>query len=128
AHSFVGEPEEPVIVTLRADGKPMQYDVTDEIRSVCESIVPDIVEHIETVIMKFDPEQQEETLKNIILAGGGSRIRGLDAMLEEQLQEYGDIEVTCVEDPDFVGSAGALQLAEEVPVDQWHELGLMSET
>ena len=78
--------------------------------------------------MKFDPEQQEETLKNIILAGGGSRIRGLDAMLEEQLQEYGDIEVTCVEDPDFVGSAGALQLAEEVPVDQWHELGLMSET
>ncbi|MCK5341519.1 MAG: rod shape-determining protein [Desulfobulbaceae bacterium] len=128
AHSFVGEPEEPVIVTLRADGKPMQYDVTDEIRSVCESIVPDIVEHIETVIMKFDPEQQEETLKNIILAGGGSHIRGLDAMIEEQLQEYGDIEVTCVEDPDFVGSAGALQLAEEVPVDQWHELGLMSET
>jgi len=57
-------------------------------------IVPDIVDQLETLIMKFDPEDQEEALKNIILAGGGSRIRGLDRMIARQMKDYGEVVVS----------------------------------
>ncbi|MDA8164391.1 MAG: MamK family actin-like protein [Desulfobacteraceae bacterium] len=124
-HAFVGEPEQPVEVTLRAEGKPARFDVTREIRTVCESIVPDILEQVETLITSFDPEDQEDALKNIILAGGGSRIRGLDRMIADRLQEYGEVQVTCVDNPEYVGAIGALKLAKEVPPAHWAQIGLM---
>ncbi|MDH3360542.1 MAG: MamK family actin-like protein [Desulfobulbaceae bacterium] len=125
AHAFVGEPVSPVRVTLRADGKPVEFDVTSEIRMVCESIVPDIVEQLQMLIQRFDPEVQEITLQNIILAGGGSRISGLDAMIAEQMREYGRVKVTCVDDPDYIGAGGALKLATDVPAEQWKHIGVM---
>ncbi|MDF1614241.1 MamK family actin-like protein [Desulfurivibrio dismutans] len=124
-HAFVGEPERPVEVTLRVDGKPVRFDVTEELRTVCESMVPNIVEQVETLIASFDPEDQEETLKNIYLAGCGSRIRGLDRMLTNALQDYGDVRITCVDDPERIGAKGALKLALEVPPGHWPEIGLM---
>ncbi|MFZ5764576.1 MAG: MamK family actin-like protein [Thermodesulfobacteriota bacterium] len=124
-HSFVGDPPQPVIAKLRMEGKPVELDVTDEVRAVCESIVPDIVEQLETLVMKFDPEDQEEALRNIILAGGGSRIRGLDRMIARQMRDYGEVVVTCVDDPEFIGSAGALKLAMEIPTEKWPEIGVM---
>ena len=125
AHAFVGEPQAPVIAKLRMEGKPVEFDVTEDVSAVCEIIVPDIVEQLETLIMKFDPEDQEEALKNIILAGGGSRIRGLDRMIAHQMKDYGQVIVTCVDDPEFVGSAGALKLATEIPPGKWPEIGVM---
>ncbi len=125
AHAFVGEPVSPVRVTLRAEGKPVEFDVTRELRMVCESIVPDIVEQLQMLIQRFDPEVQETTLQNIVLAGGGSRIKGLDTMLAEQLREYGRVKVTCVDDPDYIGAGGALKLAMDVPTEQWKHIGVM---
>ncbi len=113
------------IVTLRHEGKPAEYDVTDDVNAVCESIVPDICEHIENLIQKFNPEDQEATLQNIILAGGGSRITGLADKIVEHLAEYGDVKVTAVDDPEFVGCAGALKLATEIPEDMWSQIGVM---
>jgi rod shape-determining protein MreB len=125
AHAFVGEAQAPVIAKLRMEGKPVEFDVTEDVRTVCEIIVPDIVEQLETLIMKFDPEEQEETLKNIILAGGGSRIRGLDRMIARQMKDYGEVVVSCVDDPEFIGSAGALKLATEISAEKWPEIGVM---
>ncbi|MBU0680160.1 MAG: rod shape-determining protein [Proteobacteria bacterium] len=113
------------LVTLRHEGKPMEFDVTADVNAVCESIVPDICEHIENLIQKFDPADQEATLKNIVLAGGGSRISGLAEMIAEHLAEYGEIKVTAVQDPEFVGCAGALKLATEIPEDMWSQIGVM---
>ncbi|MFH7319362.1 MamK family actin-like protein [Desulfurivibrio sp. D14AmB] len=124
-HSFVGEPEKPVEVTLRVDGKPARFDITDEVRTVCESMVPNIVEQVELLIASFDPEDQEEALQNIYLAGCGSRIRGLDRMIAAALKDYGAVKVTCVEDPERIGAVGALKLAREVPPAHWAEIGLM---
>lgn len=124
-HAFVGEPTGKVMVTLRDEGKPAQFDVTDDIRSVCESIVPDICEHLETLITKFNPEDQELALKNIVLAGGGSRIKGLAGMIAEQMHEYGEVKVVAVSNPEYVGCSGALKLATEIPLDMWGEIGVM---
>jgi len=125
AHAFVGEPVSPVRVTLRAEGKPAEFDVTRELRMICESIVPDIIEQLEMLIQRFDPEVQETTLQNIVLAGGGSRIKGLDTMIAEHLREYGRVKVTCVDDADYIGAAGALKLARDVPTSQWKHIGVM---
>ena len=124
-YGFVGKAEEPVQVTLRAEGRPAVYDVTEEVRTVCESIVPEIAEHLATIFRGYDPEDQPEVLQNIILAGGGSRIRGLGQMLENQLAEYGKAQVTCVDDPDYAGSLGALKMAQEVAPEYWDQVGFV---
>lgn len=124
-YSFVGVPSSPVMVTLRADGKPGQYDVTEEIRAACESIVPDIVETIQYIVKGFDPEKQVDALKNIYLAGGSSRIRGLDKMIEAGLKGYGKVSVGCVEDPVFGGCSGAIKLSNDVPPKFWDKIGTM---
>ncbi|MDH3360540.1 MAG: rod shape-determining protein, partial [Desulfobulbaceae bacterium] len=124
-YGFVGAVEAPVQVTLRSDGRPGVYDVTEEVRSVCESVVPEIVEHLAAIFRGYDPEDQPEVLQNIILAGGGSRIRGLDVMLEKKLAEYGKAMVTCVDDPEYAGSIGALKMAQEVAPEYWDQVGFV---
>ncbi|MBF0340483.1 MAG: rod shape-determining protein [Magnetococcales bacterium] len=122
-HAFVGEPEQSVLVSLRIHGKPAELDVTDAIRVTCETIVVDIVEQIKRLLPLFDPESQSEVLANLILAGGGSRIRGLGAMIERQLRDYGPVQVTAVDEPEFAGAQGALRLAQELPPEYWDQIG-----
>ena len=124
AHAFVGEAAEPVTVSLRAQGRPDFYDVTSEMRLVCESIVPEIVEQVIGLLKNFDPEEQQGALQNIYLAGGGSRMQGLADLLAASLQEYGPVKVQAVDDPDFAGAAGALRLATELPPEDWRQVGL----
>ncbi|MEE9503549.1 MAG: MamK family actin-like protein [Thermodesulfobacteriota bacterium] len=124
-YSFVGKPEKPVVVTLRTDGKPAHFDLTEEIRTVCESIVPEIVEKVSMLVPQFDPEDQEEALGNIFLAGGGSKIRGLDKMIVNKLKEYGEVIVIPVDNPNFIGCLGALKMASDMPPDKWDQIGLI---
>ncbi len=126
-HAFVGEPDGPLEVTLRCEGKPGSYDITNEMRTVCESIIPDICESIINIMKGYDPEDQPEVLKSIYLAGGGSQIKGLAAAIESRLHEYGEIKVTCVDDPDFTGCGGALKLTEDLPPEHWDKVGFAGE-
>jgi rod shape-determining protein MreB len=123
AFSFVGPTPGPVVADLRAAGKPVRVDVTDAVKSACEALLPEIVESVEILLRTFQPEYQPIALKNIIAAGGGSRIRGLGTYLKDALRPYGDAEITCVNDPTFDGCRGALRLAEELPPQYWRQLG-----
>ncbi|MBF0136216.1 MAG: rod shape-determining protein [Magnetococcus sp. DMHC-1] len=122
-YGFVGEPTQEVVVSLRSNGKPLLHDVTRELRFACETIIPDILESLETLVAGFDPEDQAEALNNIILAGGGCNMIGLDVALAEGLKDYGKVHVTRVADPDFAGAAGALKLATELPTEYWNQVG-----
>jgi rod shape-determining protein MreB len=122
-YAFVGEPSKKVFVHLRAGGKPNTYEVTDEIRLACETLVSVIIEHIQNLITGFDPEDQEEVLKNIYLSGGGSQIKGLNKAIAERLGEYGQVNVTCVDDPEYAGCAGALKLTKDLPPSYWNQIG-----
>lgn len=122
--AFVGPPPEPVNVSLRARGKPRRYDLTDELGAVCAGIVPEIVEQLTALLQHFDPEDQEEALQHIYLAGGGSGIRGLAPMIEEKLAAYGAVRVQRLEQPEYAGAMGALRLAAELPPADWDELSL----
>lgn len=120
--SFVRENPEEVRVELPVDGKPVMHDIKNEMRRACESILPAIVETTTEMIARFDAEFQVKVKNNIVLAGGGSLIKGLKEYLQDSLKEYGPCRVTTVKDPLFSGSDGALKLALDMPSKYWEQL------
>jgi rod shape-determining protein MreB len=120
--SFVGDSPEEIKVVMPVDGKPMLHDIKAEVKRACESILPAIVEAVTQMIARFDPEFQAKIRKNIVIAGGGSLIGGIREHVQAALKEYGSSQVTCVKDPLFAGSDGALKLAQEMPAPYWEKL------
>jgi rod shape-determining protein MreB len=77
--------------------------------------MPAIVETVIDLIASFDPEFQERVRKNIIVAGGGSQLSGLDSYLTEATRQFETCTFTCIDDPLYAGADGALQLATDMP-------------
>jgi len=120
--SFVQDIREEIRVELPVNGKPVMHDIKDEIRRACESMLPSLVETTTEMIARFDPEFQMKIKNNIVLAGGGSLIRGIAEYLQDALKEYGTCKVTRVADPLFAGADGALKLAQDMPAKYWETL------
>jgi rod shape-determining protein MreB len=114
-HGFVGEPKRRVKIEAPVEGKATEFDITEEMRRACESPMPAIVETATSLIASFDPEFQDKVRKNIIVAGGGSQLKGLDEYLTTAMREFGPATFTCINDPLYAGADGALQLATDMP-------------
>jgi rod shape-determining protein MreB len=121
-HAFVGKPEGPIKVTMPVNGVPTSHDITQAMKRACESICPYLKEAIKEMVARFDPEFQEELRQRVVLAGGGSRIRGLPEFVQTVLDEIGGGKVVAVEDPFFALAEGALAIAQDTPLDQWDSL------
>ncbi|MEO8585946.1 MAG: rod shape-determining protein [Acidobacteriota bacterium] len=121
-HSFVGSPPGPVVVRFPVKGKPADVDITAEMKKACESIVGPITETMLDLLSKVEPEYQEKVQRNIVLAGGGSQLPGLQAALEKALAEIGGGRVRAVDDPVFAGSNGGLAIALDAPEGDWEPL------
>ncbi|MBW3541464.1 MAG: rod shape-determining protein [Planctomycetes bacterium] len=126
-HGFVHDANEHAQVLLSVNGVPTQYDVTDPLKAACSVIVEPIVEGLGRLIARLDPEYRPRMLSNIVLAGGGSQLRGLDRVLEERLEAFGGGRVRRVGDSVFAGAAGALKLAMAMPAEYWQEIRRASE-
>lgn len=120
ASSLVSSAKGVVQLTFPVAGVPFSHDVTEELQKACESIVPEILEALTDLVAEHDPEFQEALRQNIVLAGGGSQIRGLAALIEEYLQELGGGKVRVVDDYVYAGANGALLLAQEADKSYWH--------
>lgn len=118
-HSFVHNVTRSVSAVFPVNGKPGVFDVTNELKSACESIVPEIVEAVKKLIATYDPEFQEMLRENVYLAGGGSQIEGLADMIAAGLADLGGAKVECIDDPLFAGAKGALKLAMDMPEEYW---------
>jgi rod shape-determining protein MreB len=121
-HSFVRDVPDDMKVEIPVNGKPVMHDIKNEVKRACESILPALVETTTEMIARVDPEFQMKIKNNIVLAGGGSLIRGIAEYLQDALKEYGSCRVTCVQDPLFAGSDGALKLAQDMPAKYWETL------
>jgi rod shape-determining protein MreB len=121
-YSFVRDIPDDIRVEIPVAGKPVMHDIKNEIKRACESILPALVETTTEMIARFDPEFQIKIKNNIVLAGGGSLIRGIREYLQDALKEYGPCKVISVSDPLFAGSDGALKLAKDMPSKYWEQL------
>jgi len=113
---------EDVSVTLTEKGKPSVYDITGLLQECCFMLTDPICEAVQELVGNFDPEFQEKLRHNVIVAGGGSRLRGIDRAIEKGLEEYGGGEATIVQDAEFAGAEGSLKMALEMPEQYWEEL------
>jgi rod shape-determining protein MreB len=114
-HGFVGGSKRRVKVEAPVDGIFTEFDITEEMRRACESSMPAIVETVIDLIASFDPEFQGSVRKNIIVAGGGSQLSGLDSYLTEATKQFEPCTFTCINDPLYAGADGALELAVDMP-------------
>lgn len=121
-YATISVPKQPIKVEYTVHGVPKVVDITDEMRSACASILPDLIEGLKELIGSFDPEFQKEARENIILAGGLSQIRDVEVAIEEALKPLGGAKVTKVEDPIYAGSDGSLKLAMDMPDSYWQRL------
>ncbi|MBK7877460.1 MAG: rod shape-determining protein [Planctomycetes bacterium] len=122
-YSSVVDNMQPAITELPVNGKPTSFDLTNELRTACRSIVAPMVEGLGQLISTFDPEFQERLKNRVLLAGGGSQIKGLDIAIEEEMKRrLGGGKVLRIEEPMYGGANGALKIAHDMPAEYWEKL------
>jgi rod shape-determining protein MreB len=122
-YSNVSEVATPIVVQLPVNGKPTSFDITEDMRAACSSIIPPIVEGLGQLISTFDPEFQDRLKNRVLLAGGGSQIGGLDLAIEKEMNErLGGGRVLRCEEPVYGGANGALKIAHDMPAEFWEKL------
>ncbi len=119
----VGELLDAAVVELPVNGKPTPFDITNEIREACQIIIGPIVEGLGKLVGSFDPEFQQKLKDRVLLAGGGSQIKGLDKAIEAEMHRIlGSGHVIRVEEPMYGGANGALKIAHDMPAEYWEQL------
>ncbi len=121
-HGYVADHSDPVEVTLNSRGKPGTYDLSDVLHQSCLKLAEPICAAIQEMVGTFDPDFQERLRNNIILAGGGSRLKGLDLAIIRSLDAYGGGNAVCVKDAEFCGCMGALKMSVEMPEQYWEKI------
>ena len=122
-YGFVGDAPERVMVDLPVDGKPTKFDLTEELRDACAVLITPIVDGIKKLVATFDPEFQQKLKNRVLLAGGGSMVKGLDSAVEREMHErLGGGKVIRIEEPIYGGANGALKIAHDMPEDFWEQL------
>ena len=121
-YGYLYDLSEPVKVTLTSQGIPAEYDITEVLHQACLKLALPISQAIQGLVGSFDPDFQEALRNNILIAGGGSRLKGIDRAIEKSLQAYGGGRAICVDDAEFCGCMGALKMCEDMPNDYWEQL------
>jgi len=125
SYSYAGESESGARVKVPVGGKPRKIEIGKQVGDSCNQLLQEIFESIKKVIAMASPQSVFSLLQNIILTGGGSRIRNIDQELQRLLADdgYEDPEVTISsgEVRPFV-AIGALKVAKAARDDQWVRL------
>ena len=124
-HSYVGKLDAPVSVNLVIGGKMRKLDVGEAIGRSCEMLLQRVFESVKTIIAQASNDSVADLMQNIILTGGGSRIRNLDTELQRLLVEdgYEKPRVLSVgEDYKELVAKGALVAARQAKEGQWQTL------
>ncbi|MCB9879734.1 MAG: rod shape-determining protein [Planctomycetes bacterium] len=122
-YGYVGDAPERVTVELPVEGKPTPFDITTQLQQACSILIEPILQGIKKLVATFDPEFQTKLKNRVLLAGGGSMIKGLDTAVEKAMKErLGGGKVIRIEEPIYGGSNGALKIAHDMPEDYWEQL------
>jgi rod shape-determining protein MreB len=125
AYSYVGEVESGARVKVPVEGRPRKIEIGKQVGNSCNQLLSEVFESIKKVIAMASPQSVFSLLQNIILTGGGSRIRNIDQELQRMLIDDG------YEDPEVIISSkdakpfvaiGAMKVAKAARDDQWIRL------
>ena len=120
--SYVGELESGIRVKVPVAGKPCKLEVGNQIGEACNHLLAEIFQSAQKIIAMASSESVFDMLGNIILTGGGSRIRNVGQELERLLREegYENPSVTIIDrDSKPFVAIGALKVAHGARDDQW---------
>lgn len=114
---------EAVNVILTVSGRPHTVDIAPALKKGCEALVKPIVDGVSEALGRFNHRTQMNMLQQVILAGGGGQVYGLDSRVEAVLRDwFGEAKVRRVHDYVFAGAHGALRLAVDMPAESWNSL------
>ena len=120
--SYVGEPESGIRVKVPVEGKPRKIEIGKQVGEACNRLVDEITDSLKQVIASASPQSVFSLLQNIIITGGGSRIKNIDQEIQQRLVEegYENPEVRLSEkDYSPLVAIGALKVAKAARQDQW---------
>ena len=124
-YSCVGKTADPILVSVMVGGKMRKLDLAEQVAAACQTLLEQILSAVKTLIGRASSDSVGDLLQNIILTGGGSRIRNLGPELQRLLAEEG-FEQPCVKlagenYKEFVAK-GALKAARQAREGQWQQL------
>jgi rod shape-determining protein MreB len=124
-HSYVGPIRKPIDVKVLIGGKSHTLELGETIGRACNRLLDKIYPALTTLIARASSESVAQLLQNIVITGGGSRIRGLDTVIQQKLTEDGfespKVKLAGPEYKRFV-AVGALKAARSAREDQWQHL------
>lgn len=91
-HALAGLATEPLPIDVVVAGKPRTLDLAGEISAACNELLLRIIDSLKTLLMSVANDDAPALLQNIILTGGGSRIKNLAPELERLLASEGFVE------------------------------------
>ncbi|WP_269526906.1 rod shape-determining protein [Coraliomargarita parva] len=125
AHSYVGPSRRPIDVKVVVNGKTQTIEIADTVGNACNQLLDRIFESVKELITRAPSESVVTLLQNILVTGGGSRIKGIDTELQKMLVEegYANPRVRTVGEDykRFVG-LGAIKAARAARDTQWQIL------
>jgi rod shape-determining protein MreB len=124
-HSYVGPIRKPIDVKVLIGGKNHTLELGETIGRACNRLMEKIYPALTTLISRASSDSVAQLLQNIVVTGGGSRIRGFDTVLQEKLAADGfespKVKLAGPEYKRFV-AVGALKAARSAREDQWQHL------
>ena len=124
-YSYVGPIRKPIDVKVLIGGKSHTLELGETIGRACNRLVEKIYPALTTLIARASSDSVATLLQNIVVTGGGSRIRGFDTVLQEKLIADGfeapKVRLAGQDYKRFV-AVGALKAARSAREDQWQHL------
>ena len=124
-HSYVGPIRKPIDVKVLIGGKSHTLELGETIGRACNRLIEKIYPALTTLIARASSDSVAQLLQNIVVTGGGSRIRGFDTVLQQKLAEDGfeapKVRLAGQDYKRFV-AVGALKAARSAREDQWQHL------
>lgn len=124
-HSYVGAIRKPIDVKVLIGGKSHTIELGETIGRACNRLLDKIYPALTALIARASSDSVAQLLQNIVITGGGSRIRGLDTVIQQKLTDDGfespRVKLAGPEYKRFV-AVGALKAARSAREDQWQHL------
>lgn len=124
-HSYVGPIRKPIDVKVLIGGKSRVLELGEVIGNACNKLMDRIYPALTTLIGRASSESVAQLLQNIVITGGGSRIKGIDTVLQQRLAADGfespKVRLAGSDYKRFV-AVGALKAARGAREDQWQHL------